>query len=89
MRNLILIINLCLLTACATSTRVILPSGKVGYNIDCSGTAVAMSKCYVEAGQVCSSGYEIVSSFNDVGSMSDFKGGVIPTSNKGLMIKCY
>jgi len=67
---------------------ITLPSGKKGYNIDCSGTAVSVSKCYEKAGKVCPNGYNVVTSHNQPGVMSNFNGGLIATSNKGMVIEC-
>ena len=90
MRKLILLLGI-ILSGCASATKVTLPSGEKGFSIDCSGTAVPISKCMEKAGEVCPSGYEVISSHNERGTMFNpfqGKGEYIPTSNKGMMIRC-
>ena len=77
-----------LLSACASATMISTPSGKPGYSINCSGTAVSVSKCYEKAGEVCPYGYNVLASHNNPGTMTNIDGSVIATSDKGMMIEC-
>ena len=88
MKIIIFIISSFLLFSCASSTKIILPSGESGYNISCSGTAVSISKCIEKAGEVCPSGYNVLSSHNKSWVMTNFNGQLLTTSDKGMIIQC-
>lgn len=89
MRKFILVVfTLILLTSCATSKQIVLPSGNIGHSINCSGTAVPASKCIEKAGEVCPQGYSVVTSHNERGAMTNFNGGLVATSHKGIVIEC-
>jgi hypothetical protein len=49
-----------LLSACATSRQIIGPSGAPAHAIRCG--AAALSACYEKAGEICPSGYNILTS---------------------------
>ncbi len=73
--------------SCATSSKIVLPSGETGFAVDCDGTAVSMSKCYEEAGKVCPSGYDVIDQHQNTGLMvSGNTAGTMQT--KGILIKC-
>jgi hypothetical protein len=76
-----------ILFGCASATQTVMPSGRQGYSIDCSGSAVSMNRCYEKAAQKCPHGYEIF--------MKDESGGWLATqtyagstSLKGIMVAC-
>ena len=90
MKRILIFVSL-ILSSCASATKVTLPSGQKGFSIDCSGTAIPVSKCIEKAGEVCPNGYEVISSHNESGTMfNPFQGNgqYIPTSHKGMMISC-
>ncbi|MFV8784445.1 hypothetical protein ACNKU7_18670 [Microbulbifer sp. SA54] len=88
MRKVIAIFVLGAMVGCASANKIVLPSGAVGYTINCSGTAVSISKCYEKAGAVCPGGYDVVSSHNQPGVMTGFDGNPIATSDKGMVVQC-
>ncbi|MGD0958230.1 MAG: hypothetical protein ABSB19_00335 [Methylomonas sp.] len=63
-----------LLAGCASSKELILPDGKVGYDIECDGLLSGYGDCMAKAGDFCPAGYEVIningSSINDNGSSS-------------------
>jgi hypothetical protein len=48
------------LSGCAVSSKVVLPSGGRGYSINCSGAALTWGQCYEKAGSLCPHGYKII-----------------------------
>lgn len=86
-KKLIILTMFLVLNGCATATKLTLPNGSTGYDINCGGTAVSVSECYKKAGQVCSSGYDVVSSHNQAGTIY-WQGQYIATSDKGMLIEC-
>ena len=48
------------LTGCVTARPLTLPNGEQGQVISCNGMARSISDCYVKAGEVCPSGYDVV-----------------------------
>ena len=85
MRALILLLSvLSFLTACAVAKKTYMPDGRVGYTVDCSGSAMTWASCYEKSGETCGSkGYDILSQGGDQGSImsagaySSFGGSVI------------
>jgi len=61
LKTLLLIGFLFVLNACATSKEVVLPSGEMGYTVNC-GTyeGNSWSACYEKAGEMCPTGYDIL-----------------------------
>ena len=56
-----LTLALALLAGCASTSRIHTADGKVGYSINCSGTARSWNQCYAKAGELCGSrGYNIL-----------------------------
>ena len=61
MRYLYALLGLVLITSCATSQEIVLPSGQKGFTINCgSYEGDSWSACYQKAGEVCPSGYDIL-----------------------------
>ena len=59
---------LIVLSGCTTAKPTVTPDGRRGVSIDCTGQS-SWSSCYQKAGQVCPSGYEVVSKDGDDGNM--------------------
>lgn len=54
-------ISIVSLFGCATSSQTYLPDGRIGYSINCSGSALNMGMCYEKAAEICkNNGYDIV-----------------------------
>jgi len=66
------------LAGCAASHNTVMPDGRAGLSINCSGAAMSWNQCYEKAGKECPHGYDIVSKDGDVGN------GMIGASNAGL-----
>lgn len=50
-----------LLVGCARSTELYTQDGRVGYQIDCSGSAMTWGACYQKAGELCGArGYQVI-----------------------------
>ena len=65
-----------LLSGCASSTKTYTADGRVGYSLNCSGTARNWGMCEQKAGDICGSrGYDILSTAGD--------NGVIATAGNG------
>lgn len=60
MKLFLLFLISALLSACATSTQIVGPSGSPAHAIKCG--AAALSACYQKAGEVCPDGYNILTS---------------------------
>jgi hypothetical protein len=61
MKYLASLFGIILITSCATSQEIVLPSGERGFTINCgSYEGDSWSACYQKAGEVCPSGYEIL-----------------------------
>ena len=50
-----------LLAGCAASKELVLPDGKVGYNIACDGIFSGYGECMTKAGDLCPAGYDVLS----------------------------
>jgi hypothetical protein len=55
------------LVGCATVTPIVMPDGRRGMSIDCTGES-SWAGCYQKAGQMCPAGYEVISKDGDVGN---------------------
>ena len=75
------------LAGCATAKRVMAPSGKMGFSIECNGTAVSMTSCYEKAAEVCPNGYSIIAQNNSSGIVAN-PNFIVGTSDKGIFIEC-
>jgi len=60
MKIIVLFLVVTVLSACATSTQIIGPSGSPAYAIKCG--AAALTACYEKAGEICPNGYSILTS---------------------------
>ena len=85
-----------LMTACNTTSmqRTYLPSGDVGFTVNCSGDSSDSSwaACYKEAGEACGAyGYEVVSKDGDGGAPAGGSlGGVLSSNvkNRSMLVRC-
>jgi hypothetical protein len=85
-----------LMTACDTTSmkRTYLPSGDVGFTVNCSGDSSDSSwaACYKQAGEACGAyGYEVVSKDGDGGAPAGGSlGGVISSNvkNRSMLVRC-
>lgn len=55
------------LVGCAAATPIVMPDGRRGMSIDCTGES-SWAGCYQKAGQMCPAGYEVISKDGDVGN---------------------
>ena len=72
-----------LMASCATSQQVVMPSGDEANMISCGGTANQWSSCYVKAGELCPSGYDILDRSEERGMM-----GNSPSIDRTLIVNC-
>lgn len=77
-KYLLTLLAFVLLGGCATASRTYTSSGKPGYSINCSGSALNWGMCYEKAGNLCGTkGYVVLEKSGD-------KGAVISASQFGL-----
>jgi hypothetical protein len=85
-----------LATACNTTStqRTYLPSGDVGFTVNCSGDSSDSSwaACYKQAGEACGAyGYDVVSKDGDGGAPAGGSlGGVLSSNvkNRSMLVHC-
>ena len=88
----IILLVIAILCGCATAKQIYAPDGKLGYSIDCSGSALNWGMCYEKAGDICGTkGYDIIEKTGDQGAMVagtqyGLYGGSVLSRN--LIIKC-
>jgi hypothetical protein len=56
------------LTGCAVAHKTVMPDGRQGLSINCSGSAMAWNQCYEKAGEQCPHGYDVISKDGDGGN---------------------
>ena len=81
-----------LITSCATSKEIVLPSGERGFTISC-GTyeGDSWSACYEKAGEVCPSGYEILERSEEKGKnviANPYSFQTLEDDKRVLVIEC-
>ena len=84
------------MAACNTTSmqRTYLPSGDVGFTVNCSGDSSDSSwaGCYKQAGEACGSyGYDVVSKDGDSGAPAGGSlGGVLSSNvkNRSMLVHC-
>jgi hypothetical protein len=57
--NILCMLALLVLAACANAHPSALPGGGTGYAIGCSGIQNTMDDCYAKAAQICPAGYDV------------------------------
>lgn len=92
MRWLVWVMLVLPMAGCAVSHKTVMPDGRQGLSINCSGAAMAWNQCYEKAGKECPHGYEILAKEGDGGNAmvgggnGIFGGGV--SNTRSLMITC-
>ena len=77
-----------LLCGCAISPRPLTgPNGRPGYAMRCSGAGRTLEACYQKAGQLCPSGYDVISEGGG-GALLGTPHGLIGASRHSLMVEC-
>jgi hypothetical protein len=78
------------LTACASITPrpFVGPNGKTAYSMQCSGMGRTLDDCYQKSGELCPSGYSIVSSTAGTVAVPTYGGGTLAVPDYGLAIEC-
>lgn len=80
------------LAGCAAAHKTVMPDGRTGLSINCSGAAMSWNQCYEKAGDKCPHGYDIISKDGDGGngmaggSGSGFFGA--SGNSRALMVAC-
>lgn len=80
------------LGGCAAAHQTVMPDGRAGLSINCSGAAMSWNQCYEKAGDRCPHGYDIISKDGDGGngmaggSRSGFFGA--SGNSRALMVSC-
>ncbi|WP_413194907.1 hypothetical protein [Pararobbsia alpina] len=84
-----------LAAGCSTTSmnRTYLPSGDVGFTINCSGDSSDSNwgECYKKAGEACGNyGYDVISKDQDNGAAGGTLAGVFSANvkNRSLVVKC-
>lgn len=79
------------LSGCAVSHQTVMPDGRQGLSINCSGSAMTWNQCYEKAGEQCPHGYDIVSKDGDNAAMAGGGNGAWAASSattRSLMVAC-
>lgn len=91
-RAIILTLGVISLTGCAVAHKTIMPDGRAGVSINCSGAAMSWNYCYEKAGDRCPHGYDIIDRAGDGGNgmVGGGGGGFFGASGntRSLMIAC-
>ena len=81
-----------LLAGCASSSQTYTSDGRVGYSLNCSGTARNWGMCEQKAGELCGArGYDILSTTGDHGLIATAGGGnffASTTISRTMLIAC-
>ena len=92
--NIIKYLPLIILTGCAKATLINLPSGEIGYALECE--KAKMSSCYAQASEACGAqGYTIMEDLSSVDSEASSFGGLFSQGSssktkehRAMLIKC-
>ena len=86
----LLAVTTAFLAGCAPVPTV-MPDGRQGLSVDCSGSYESWQICYRQAGEACPKGYDVISKDGDVngnfGSGKNWSAGSVE-STRTLMIVC-
>lgn len=76
-------------TSCATSKRMMLPSGEQGYSVRCDGTALSWEHCFEKAAKLCPKGYSRGDQNQMSGVQQNFSNGsMYGTAQRNMLIQC-
>jgi hypothetical protein len=80
------------LSGCAVSHQTVMPDGRKGLSINCSGSAMSWNQCYEKAGDQCPNGYDIISKDGDGGDAMAGGGNGLwaagSANTRSLMVTC-
>lgn len=80
------------LSGCAAAHKTVMPDGRQGLSINCSGAAMSWNYCYEKAGDKCPHGYEVISKDGDGGNAmaGGGSGGFFGSAGntRSLMVSC-
>lgn len=80
------------LSGCAAAHKTVLPDGRKGISLNCSGPLMTWNACYEKAGDACPSGYEIVAKDGDGGNGMAYGNrngfGASSSNTRTLMVAC-
>lgn len=92
MRIEILVSAVFALSGCAIAHPTVMPDGRQGLSINCSGSAMAWNQCYEKAGDNCPHGYDVVSKDGDGNNAVAGGNGTFfaasATNTRSMMISC-
>jgi hypothetical protein len=76
-------------SSCATSKKMMLPSGEQGHSIRCDGTAMSWEHCFEKAAEVCPKGYKRFDQNQMSGVQQNFYNGTMyGTAQRNMLIQC-
>ena len=89
MKHLFLILVALILVSCASikPVKFVGPNGSEAYTMKCSGLGRTLEKCYVKAGQVCPSGYNVVNRSSSTVATT-INGQLLAAPQHNLTIEC-
>lgn len=92
MKALFVVAIAALLTSCASFSKTYTADGRMGYSINCSGTARNWGMCEQKAGELCGArGYDILSTTGDRGVIATAGNGNFfagTTISRTMLVAC-
>jgi hypothetical protein len=92
MRIQVLVGAVFVLSGCAVAHQTVMPDGRSGLSINCSGSAMSWNQCYEKAGSSCPHGYDIVSKDGDSGNALAGGNGTFfaasAANTRSMMVSC-
>ena len=92
MKLTFLILAAAFLAGCASASQTYTSDGRVGYSLNCSGTARNWGMCEQKAGELCGArGYEVLSTTGDRGAVVTAGNGsayASTTISRTMLITC-
>ena len=64
-RITLIVLVVAMFGGCAVAHQTVMPDGRKGLSINCSGSAMTWNNCYEKAGEQCPGGYDIISKDGD------------------------
>lgn len=85
MKRIYLVSLVLLVAGCgATATKIVAPSGKAGYSLNCGSK---LDNCYEKAGELCPNGYTMINQSSGTVGVP-FQGGMVIAPQHGMAIEC-